>query len=473
MSRATGEPDFDPADAAGEQPERIAPETTTTGETNPLIAMSARVDPWLQDLIRRAYTQGRLSAADISAGLDLLKRDKHIDIGAGGIEAEPLTAAHLRPTTTTALPVVLNALAEARSVNRLADDQELNFAVTGVTVIYGDNASGKSGYTRLLKRLCRTRSGAREPILSDVFATVGGFRPRAEVRFTIGGGAVQSAIWQEGDDPPADLSRLSVFDARSIPIYADQHNEMEFLPYHLDVLPEVARGMQHMAELLEVEILASRRVLERAFPVDVRETSAEARVRGLTTEAPADELATAAEITELASLSVDEREELRVLRLALAEHDPRAAGARRTEATRFRAIAERLIPAEQLLSDEAIGRLSALRDEATAAAMAADMAASEAFSGEPFPGAGTDAWRRMYGYARDFYRQADQVHEFPPSHQGAVCPLCMQELGPDAVDRFARFRTICCRSCGRRSTPPSRLSGGGIGPYQGPRSPVT
>ena len=38
---------------------------------------------------------------------------------------------------------------------------------TGVTVIFGDNASGKSGYTRLLKRLCRARTGAVEPIFTS------------------------------------------------------------------------------------------------------------------------------------------------------------------------------------------------------------------------------------------------------------------------------------------------------------------
>ena len=58
------------------------------------------------------------------------------------------------PSTRTSLPSV----------------RPLPFAVEGFTIVYGDNGSGKSGYGRLLRGLCRARRDRAERILGDVYA---------------------------------------------------------------------------------------------------------------------------------------------------------------------------------------------------------------------------------------------------------------------------------------------------------------
>ena len=45
-----------------------------------------------------------------------------------------------------------------RHVNALAPDQRLTLHRVGLTIIYGDNGSGKSGYARILKKVCRART---------------------------------------------------------------------------------------------------------------------------------------------------------------------------------------------------------------------------------------------------------------------------------------------------------------------------
>ena len=54
-------------------------------------------------------------------------------------------------------------------VNALAPNQTLSFG-PNVTVVYGQNTAGKSGYTRILKRACRSRF--TEEILGDVLSGV-------------------------------------------------------------------------------------------------------------------------------------------------------------------------------------------------------------------------------------------------------------------------------------------------------------
>ena len=63
--------------------------------------------------------------------------------------------------------VSLVSIARPEHVNALASEQPLSFEPNGLTIIYGDNGSGKSGYARLLKRIARARH--QEEILSDVF----------------------------------------------------------------------------------------------------------------------------------------------------------------------------------------------------------------------------------------------------------------------------------------------------------------
>jgi hypothetical protein len=53
--------------------------------------------------------------------------------------------------------VRLAAACDLQGVNALVPGQRLDFSATGLTVIYGDNGSGKSGYARLIKSLVNAR----------------------------------------------------------------------------------------------------------------------------------------------------------------------------------------------------------------------------------------------------------------------------------------------------------------------------
>ena len=56
------------------------------------------------------------------------------------------------------------------NVNALAENQELPFSPQGMTIIYGNNGAGKSGYVKILKAACRAR-GTKEDneILQNIY----------------------------------------------------------------------------------------------------------------------------------------------------------------------------------------------------------------------------------------------------------------------------------------------------------------
>jgi hypothetical protein len=85
--------------------------------------------------------------------------------------------------TAGSAPVSLLSIFHHRGVNALAEDQTLRFA-PNVTVVYGDNAAGKTGYIRILKSACRARG--QERILGNVVAGAAPLSPVVSIKYKIG-----------------------------------------------------------------------------------------------------------------------------------------------------------------------------------------------------------------------------------------------------------------------------------------------
>ena len=67
----------------------------------------------------------------------------------------PLAADHIPDPDAAAMAVTLRAIRGAENVNALKPGERLTFDKAGLTVVYGDNGSGKSGYARILKKVSR------------------------------------------------------------------------------------------------------------------------------------------------------------------------------------------------------------------------------------------------------------------------------------------------------------------------------
>lgn len=98
---------------------------------------------WVQDSLRRIAL-----AVDHSVGdedfADILENVRTA-VGAGTSELEliPLNAAHLGSGTGETRRTVLAQLGPVQNIDRLAGGQKLRMAPDGITLIYGENGSGK------------------------------------------------------------------------------------------------------------------------------------------------------------------------------------------------------------------------------------------------------------------------------------------------------------------------------------------
>jgi hypothetical protein len=209
---------------------------------NQILRFSSNCDPWIQDLIRRIVVQPNLSDKDLNEVYSMLCCKEGLNDSRQ--VPEPLTRAHtpFRPTGKQK-SVHLRELKSLANVNRLVSGQRLTFALDGLTVIYGDNGSGKSGYCRVLKQACRARRESVEVVLGDVYKEGAYTAAKATIGYLLDDEPQDPIEWIDGQPAPAALSQISIFDAATVPIYAEKQNEIEFLPQGLDVMPRLGRAL--------------------------------------------------------------------------------------------------------------------------------------------------------------------------------------------------------------------------------------
>jgi len=123
---------------------------------------------WQQDALRRLATQETLSPADDQELMGILYRAVQLPTQQPAIAVRPLTAPDLGYTPARQ-PLAITAIQNVQNVNRLVAGAGLAFHETGLTVVYGPNGSGKTGFIRIFRTACRTRADtAKNQILADV-----------------------------------------------------------------------------------------------------------------------------------------------------------------------------------------------------------------------------------------------------------------------------------------------------------------
>jgi hypothetical protein len=188
---------------------------------------------WQRDALRRLVLNGELSDDDIRALTDICKSAHGL---AEQQETAPLIKDHVPDKTAGAAPVSLVSIFHHRGVNALAEGQTLKFA-PNLTVVYGDNAAGKTGYIRILKSACRARG--QEKILGNVVSGAAPLAPVVSVKYKVG--AEQDAREWAGNGEDEFVSRVSVFDTQCAAVYLTEKTDVAFRPFGLDLFDKLVQ----------------------------------------------------------------------------------------------------------------------------------------------------------------------------------------------------------------------------------------
>jgi energy-coupling factor transporter ATP-binding protein EcfA2 len=415
-----------------------------------IIAWSATQTPWRRDCMRRLAIRNELTEIDQDELLAMVKKAAGFTLATEPPAAVPFAKAHLGGGAH--VPVVLKGIANVEGVNRLVANASLSFCPKALTIVYGRNGSGKSGFVRILRTACRTRieNPAVLTVLANAYGNSGGAQV-ADIVVDLGEGDVPIA-WKPGMIAAPQLAQVAVFDSASAQLYVDGGNQIRYLPFGLALphrLNAVCLALKTKLETEQSAAVGNKIALSAiAFPV-VRETAAQQFNRGVgktTTDVSIDAAvaygdADAARLDEITTLLAAGATASSDLGALLSWID---------------AIALECATATTDLSDTALDALTQLRTEAVTAREAAKLAAGALFDDDPLDGVGSPTWRTLWHAARDYsVAEAYPEHAFPVIEAGegdAACVLCQQPLQADGIDRMQRFQAYMDDTLDTRAT---------------------
>jgi len=386
---------------------------------------------WQKDALRRLFTTGTLAEPDLDELADLCKTVHGL---ATSHISQPLTAEHLATTgRVRAKPVSLVSITHHQGVNALAAQQTLEMG-QNLTVVFGNNAAGKSGYTRILKLACRSRSA--EKILGNVLSGVPPLKAQATILFREG--ATETPLsWTNDAAPSGPLAAISVFDSNSAPVYLREKTDVAFRPFSLDIFDKLSGACSELRKRLEEErakLSATRAIL----PIVPEGTRAKALLDSLTS------LTKPEDIKQHATLAEDEERRLKELterQRDLQASDPkRLAQDLNLKAQRIELAATHIANVSTALGDTALEALKSASDSLRATRKTLAILREGALTPELLPGTGEESWRGMWEAAAEFSAVAYPSLIFPVLTDDARCPLCQQDIDHDTAERFRHFQ---------------------------------
>lgn len=332
----------------------------------------------------------------------------------------------------------LVSLANIEGVNALAADQELDFDPE-LTVLFGQNGSGKTGYARILKRISAVRTA--EDILPNAHAAYfdSPLSPSATIQYRLSG-ADSSVIWKN-ESGLAPFTRISVFDASAVSLHVDSDLGYVYTPAELALFGHVAAGLQGIQQRIATEVKAlapgSNPLLSRftrgtkVYPV--------IEALGATTDlAELDALATLPEGAE----ANRERLEGEIAALRSNSLDAILSSTQETgrHLNRLHGVLTTAMNFDPVVYEKARVKLQEAEGRRTEAR-------EQLFSQDELPGPADEEWQEFI-VAGDEYRQHLDREHYPTA--GDKCLYCMQELSPTALNLLTRYRTFLDETLARQ-----------------------
>ncbi len=384
-------------------------------------------DLWVRKLVGEVIeSRRRLSDERIGAIYEFLLKEKRLTDG------EPEDVGSLRASSVEGAertPIRLLKLRHIANVNALARDQEIEFHPR-LTICFGENASGKTGYVRILKHAAAVRTS--ETVLPNIYNPGSSGDPHAEIIVQVG--EEQCTLDWRGEHGVEPLTRIDVFDARGAVVHLERDLSYAYTPADLSLFPLVMDGIERVQAKLD-EARRERQPGVNAFVHRFdRESNLYAKVEALGPSTNLQELEAAARINqEEEAMLPGLRDKVEVLRSATVRQQIQRAEEEREAYEQVHSIAETIVG----FDPEAYGRaLAVLRD----AREAHERATRQAFSEESVPGILGDAWKEFVEAAEEYIRQTG-LDPYPRA--GEPCVYCRQPLGDAAVALLQKYRDYC------------------------------
>jgi energy-coupling factor transporter ATP-binding protein EcfA2 len=393
-----------------------------------IVSWSKDRPAWQREVMRRTATGALFSDDDYDQLVVAVLQAPGTDPGAAfGLE-------HLPKISAQDSPVRIVSIAKPEHVNALSSDQPLTFEPNGLTIVYGDNGSGKSGYARLLKRITRARH--QEEVLSDVFRDTTLETPTATLSVLIGE-EKGSLPWPNSS--AVELQRMLFYDSACGNAYIATESDFPYRPSALAVMDGLISACVAVRDRIDAKLAENTRTAA-AMPVvaeELKNTDVGRYLSQLSGSASTDALDALIATFDSASETIDElkNEEARLRSSDTSKERQRLT----RQAEKLDALHKHVEQLHSILGNEGLSALQERCGQLATLQKAADLLA-RSFESDPLPGMGTSLWKVLWESARRFSEEhAYPAQTFPVVEANCRCVLCQEPLSADARDRLSRF----------------------------------
>lgn len=397
---------------------------------------SKKLSKWQQDALRRIIEQELLSEKDIEELLILCKKENGIEVEDKiNIQPKSLKITTSQKGTNGSYPgVSLLGIKNVVDVNALASGQNLTFYPKGLTVVYGDNGAGKTGYCRVIKAVTRAR-GQKGEILRN-YASDAQSQQTALVEYSVNG-TNKNFTWLSACELPSELASISFFDSSCASVYVERETDVAYRPYSLDILDRLVGITDEVKNKLQEEIYR----LQQGADVPTEDFNEGTGVCELINKLGQDCIKTE-DIEKLCELKPKELKRREFLNQNLSESDPNKIAQKITatsnEIKKIDNLKNHIKTLRETLSSEAVGEALSVKSTLETVSKAAQELAKKTFS-STLPETGGGIWQTLWESARRYSQVVYKGKEFPVTEDKAKCLLCQRELDSESTKRLRLF----------------------------------
>ena len=389
------------------------------------------LSPWQQDAARRLYEKPQgLSEDDYHALYFLLLKENGIVVG-DDVTARAIDE-NIIPYDEARHSLTINSISQLCHVNCVDSKQSIEFAKSGMTIIYGENGTGKSGYARVFKRACFCRDKSEEILPNVTLPGERGCEPSAVFNITYDG-SVRKITWKQGMQQCCpELAYVSVFDSKTARMALTSEQEIQFRPYGFEILEKLGS---------EVVPRLKAMLLSEANSLDLRET-AFSKLHGDHEVGVVFADLRNADIAKVRELgNPTERHKARGLELKKILNDSNLEESIRSAemvCSRIDAALANIMDVNSALSEENVESFHVACKNRIELEQASAIAAQKLQgSDDLLDGSGGAAWKRMFVAAQNFV--AGTVRENVSVSDIGRCPLCQRTYDNVTLERVRRF----------------------------------
>ncbi|MCB1642292.1 MAG: AAA family ATPase, partial [Xanthomonadales bacterium] len=371
-----------------------------------------------------------LLASGIVSDADMLSLAQRLKTPEGQQVTTHRTFASLGPTASSSQALRLVEIGEISGIENLNPRNPLAFGDGNLSVIYGHNGSGKSGYTRLLKKICGKPRASE--LKTNVFNAPPAVR-KCRISYRLGE-EIRQVEWPATAAPIGELRPVDIFDTDEAVFYLKEETAVAYVPPAVALFEALASVCDRTRDRLHSEQSALVSALP-SLPHEYVGTEAGGAYRALNPQT------TDVAVGQLTRWSEKDEQAVEALSQRLSAVDPAALA--RSKLDNKVQIDDLLTQLRAVATAYSETSLTAIRSARVGAQAKRRIATEGAqVDAAKLDGVGSDTWRAMWEAARAYSKVAYAERDYPASNDGDRCVLCHQVLDAQARARLVDFETF-------------------------------